>query len=103
MNFDTAPEILLQLFIISFKEAKTMFLSTRSPWEKTTGDEHFPVPKNLFPKSTQQVDHEEWQKSTYQYYSCFDGNIRSRQYECEEDLSKWKQFAVTMIDELLGR
>lgn len=74
-------------------------LSTRSPWEHTKEERYHPVPRNLFPKTNKQLT-DEWARNTYRYFRCFDDSVPATQWEKEEDLEKWRERAILLMDEI---
>ena len=77
-----------------------MYLSTQSPWLIANTSNYNIIPKNLLPKSANQTENEEWLRDTYQYYSCFDKTVKSKAYKDDEDLQKWRNCAVRLIEDL---
>ena len=77
-----------------------MFLSSKTPWVIANGDNKKAIPRDLLPKLAHHTDDNKWLQNTYQYFSCFDANVKSTTFKDDDDLLKWKNCAVSMIDNL---
>ena len=70
------------------------------PWEIADGEEKHAIPRDLLPKLAHHTDNNKWMQNTYQYFRCFDANVKATTFKDDNDLQKWKNCAVSMIDNL---
>ena len=77
-----------------------MYVSKNQPWFDGENDNYNVIPKNLLPKNRNLTDNRQWLQNTYQYFRCFDKSVTSKTYRNEEDLQKWGNCAVRLIEEL---
>ena len=77
-----------------------MFKTTKSPWMVANSKNYHTIPRNLLPKFSHHTDNNQWLEETYQYFHCFDKNAKKDIHRSEEDLQKWKNCAVSLINNL---
>ena len=77
-----------------------MYVSNNQPWFDGEKTNYNVIPKNLLPKNRNITDNRQWLRSTYQYFRCFDKSVTSNTPRNEEDLTKWGDCAVKLIEEL---
>ena len=77
-----------------------MFHRSRHPWPFPNGENKRAIPKDLLPKFAHYTENNKWAQETYQYFHLFDENVKSTTFKDDNDLQKWKNCAVSMIDDL---
>ena len=68
------------------------------PWERK-GEKYNTIPRDLLPKSTNKIN-DEWSQKTYQYFHCFDSNVKSEIIRDAEDVRQWQACAIKLMNEL---
>ena len=77
-----------------------MFHQSKHPWPFPNGENNHAIPRNLLPKLAHHTENDKWAQETYQYFHCFDANVKSTTFKDDDDLQKWRNCAVSMIDNL---